>query len=91
MRALKKTTALVAIAGLLTTPLAMAQDNAPDNQNTNQGNAGNVTAQSQSQGLAAGLQQATGLSVTTLSVIGGVVVVGGVIAATDGSSSSGTN
>ncbi|MDR9439320.1 MAG: hypothetical protein RI841_07465 [Halomonas sp.] len=93
MRALKTTTALIAIAGLLTTPLAMAQGDAPENQNQNMspGNGGNVTAQSQPQGFAAGLQQATGLSAATLGVIGGVAVIGVAVAVSDGSSTSGTN
>lgn len=87
MRALKKTTALIAIAGMLTTPLAMAQDGASEPSAEN----GNATVQNQSQGVAAGLEQATGMSTTTLAVIGGVVVAGVAIAVSDGSSSSGTN
>lgn len=86
---IRSATAFVAIAGMLTTPLAMAQGDAPDTSD----NANVVTAQNQNQNrsLAAGLQQATGLSGTQLGAIAAVAVIGGVIIASDSSSSSGTN
>lgn len=85
----RSTTALIALAGMLTTPLAMAQGDAPDSSD----DAGAVTAQNQgqNQSLAAGLQQATGLSGAQLGAIAATAVIGGVIIASDSSSSSGTN
>lgn len=86
----KKASALLAISGMLTTPLAMAQGEQAGEEAGGSGQ-GVATAQNQTQGFAAGLQQATGLSATTLGVIAGVAVIGGVIVASDSSSSSGTN
>lgn len=85
----RSATALIALAGMLTTPLAMAQGDAPDSSD----DTGAVTAQNQgqNQSLAAGLQQATGLSGAQLGAIAATAVIGGVIIASDSSSSSGTN
>lgn len=90
MLALKKPAALIAITGMLTTPLAMAQGDETKSDDNDRGAAG---VENQSQGPSAGLQRATGLSGTQLAIAGGVLAVGIAVVASDGgsSSSSGTN
>ena len=89
----KKPAALLAIAGMLTAPLAFAQDASTDMDAED-----NVTFDSQSGeqatgdgSFAAGLQQATGLSGAQLGAISAVVVIGAVAAANSSSSATGTN
>ncbi|WP_253451543.1 hypothetical protein [Halomonas sp. Y3] len=89
----KKSAALLAIAGMLTTPLAFAQDasndmDAEDNV-TFESQAGDQTTGNPS--FAAGLQEATGLTGAQLGAIGAVVVIGAVAAANSSSSTTGTN
>lgn len=93
MTLLKKSTALLAIAGMLTTPLAFAQGasssiDAEDNVTSNN-QAGNQATSNRS--FAAGLQEATGLTGAQLGAISAVVVIGAVAAANSSSSATGTN
>jgi hypothetical protein len=84
---LKKTTALLAIAGMMASPLAMAQQAQQPAEPA--GNASVSTAPPT--GPMAGLSQATGLSQTALGVAAAAAAVGVGIAVSQTTGTTGTN